>query len=106
MAQTMRRGPLAALNLTAINRVQDDGKPHTRENALAAATAAFAIVAVVCAFFPRVHILGAWSGLAGVLTGLGGQMISSTTLERFALVISLGAAAVGLFINMANGGLY
>ncbi|WP_436790591.1 hypothetical protein [Yinghuangia sp. YIM S10712] len=105
MAQTMRRGPLAALNLASINRVQDE-RAHTKENVIAAATAAFAIVAIVCAFFPSMHILGAWSGLAGVLAGLGGQMISSTTLERFALVISLGAAAVGLFINMANGGLY
>lgn len=105
MAQTMRRGPLAALNLDSINRVHDD-KPHTRENALAAATVVFGVVAIVCAFFDHLHILGAWSGLAGVLVGLGGQMISATTLERFVLVIALGGSAVGLFINMANGGLY
>ncbi|MCF2532173.1 hypothetical protein [Yinghuangia soli] len=103
MAQVMRRGPMAAL--ASINRVHDD-KPHTKENALAAATAVFAVVAIVCAFFPSMHILGAWSGLAGVFVGLGGQMISATTLERFVLIISLGASAVGLFINMANGGLY
>lgn len=105
MAQTLRRGPLAALNLSAINRVHDD-KPHTKENTFAALTFVFAVIAIVCAFFPSAHMLGAWTGLAGVFTGLTGQMISSTTVERFILVISLGASAVGLFINMAHGGLW
>ncbi|NUP33550.1 MAG: hypothetical protein HOU01_17835 [Streptomycetaceae bacterium] len=101
----MRRHPLAALNLADINRVHDD-RPHTMENALAGATFVFAVVAIVCAFFRDLHILGAWAGLTGVVVGLIGQMISATTLERFVLVISVGASAVGLFISMAHGGLY
>ncbi|MDI2130453.1 hypothetical protein [Yinghuangia seranimata] len=96
---------MAALNLSNINRVHDD-KSHTRENTLAGVTAVFGVIAIICAFFPSVHILGSWAGLAGVFVGLTAQMLSVTTLERIVIVISVGMSAVGLFINMAHGGLY
>jgi hypothetical protein len=96
MAHTIRRA-------IAVNT---DGRPHPVQDTLAAVTAVLAVVAIVCAFFSEVHILGAWAGLVGIVTALTGQMFSATTAERFPLVIGLGASAVGLFINMANGGLY
>jgi hypothetical protein len=83
-----------------------DGRAHPRENTLVAATVLFALVAVVCAFFRDMHILGAWTALAGVVTGLISQMFSATTGERAVTVLALGASAVSLFMNMYHGGLY
>jgi hypothetical protein len=42
----------------------------------------------------------------GILTGLYGQWVSETTRERFGLILGLGAAAIGFFLGMANGGLF
>ncbi len=96
MAQTIR--PLALLNT--------DGKAHPRENSLVLATAVLGLTAVISAFFPSLHLLSSWTGLAGVLTGGYGQFVSVTTGERLVLIITLGAAAVGLFIGVAHGGLW
>lgn len=98
MAQTVRRVPTFTLNT--------DGHRHPKENTLAVLTVIFGGVAVFSLFWRDLHLLSSWSGLAGIATGLWGQFISVTTAERFVLVISLGAAAVGLGIGLAHGGLY
>ncbi|MFI9270000.1 hypothetical protein ACIGXM_04695 [Kitasatospora sp. NPDC052896] len=98
MAQTLRRIPVLTLNT--------DGHPHPKENTLVGLTVAFGLVAIVSAFFAHLHILGSWTGLAGIVTGLWGQFISATTAERFVVVIALGASAVGFGIALAHGGLF
>jgi hypothetical protein len=85
---------------------QTDGRPHPKENAAIAGTVVFALVSIVCAFFPGMHLLGSWTGLLGVLLGFGAQMMSATTAERTVNVIALGTAAVGLAMGLAHGGLY
>jgi hypothetical protein len=83
-----------------------DGRPHPRENTFVAVTAVLGVVAVVTCAFDQLHVLSSWTGLAGILSGGYGQFISATTAERFALIISLGTAALGFYIGMANGGLW
>jgi hypothetical protein len=82
-----------------------DGRPHPRENTFVALTGVLGAIAVITCAFDDLHVLSSWTGLAGILSGGYGQFISATTAERFALVISLGLAAVGFYIGMANGGL-
>ncbi|GAA2383953.1 hypothetical protein GCM10010420_02650 [Streptomyces glaucosporus] len=102
MAHAIRRrtgGRIAAV-------LNSDHQAHPVENRLVAVTAVLALVAFVTGFFPVLHLLASWAGLAGVVAGLWGQMISATTEERFVLVIGTGAAALGFFLGMWNGGLY
>jgi len=82
-----------------------DGRPHPRENTMVAVAVLFALVAGICVFFRDMHILGAWTGLAGVASGLVSQMFSATTIERMVTVLALGVSAVALFMNMYHGGL-
>ncbi|QES49144.1 hypothetical protein DEJ50_16350 [Streptomyces venezuelae] len=99
MAQAMRsRSPISLL--------ATDGKPHPLQDALLAATLVLGAVALITAFFPDLHLLTSWAGLIGILTGGYGQFISETTRERFALVVGLGASALGFFLGMAHGGLF
>lgn len=83
-----------------------DGFSHPRENAATLLTTSFAIAAGICAFFPALHILGSWAGLAGLATGLYAQMISATTAERFVNVCAMTVSGVGLLLGLAHGGLY
>ncbi|AXK35318.1 hypothetical protein DVA86_24410 [Streptomyces armeniacus] len=88
-----------------------DGKAHPVENTLAAVTALLGVVAFAAGLVTQrdgadLHLLASWAGLAGVLTGGWGQFISATTGERFVLILGLGAAAIGLFLGMAYGGLF
>ncbi|MFE5326977.1 hypothetical protein ACFRCG_11370 [Embleya sp. NPDC056575] len=111
MAHTIRRTASAAPAAPAgAHRprltLNSDGRAHPRENALVAAVVLFALVAGVCAFFKGMHVLGAWTALAGVVTGLVSQMFSATTEERVVTVLALGVSAVALFMNMFHGGLY
>ncbi|MGK5628226.1 hypothetical protein [Streptomyces sp. URMC 123] len=100
MAQAVRQqhGPLSFLN--------SDGKAHPVENSLAAATVLLGALAFITAQFHGLHLVSSWSGLAGVATGAWGQMISATTGERFLLIVGMGAAAFGLLLGMAHGGLF
>ncbi|MBB1242773.1 hypothetical protein GL263_04175 [Streptomyces durbertensis] len=103
MAQAVReRGFRSQLG----NILNSDGKPHPVENAWVAAAVVVGLVAFVAGFFPGLHLLASWAGLLGILAAAWGQMISATTAERFLLIISLGAAAVGFYLGMANGGLF
>jgi ABC-type dipeptide/oligopeptide/nickel transport system permease subunit len=99
MAQTFRPQQVFTL-------LNSDGKAHPRENTFALATAVFGLVAAISAIFPAQHLLSSWTGLAGIVTGGYGQFISATTGERFVLIIGLGAAAVGLLLGVAHGGLW
>ncbi|MEU9413913.1 hypothetical protein [Streptomyces sp. NPDC051000] len=99
MAQATR--PQSAISLFAT-----DGKPHPLQDTLMAATLILGAVAFVTGFFDNLHLLSSWTGLVGILTGAYGQFISVTTRERFALIIGLGASAVGFYLGMAHGGLF
>ncbi|MEV8532282.1 hypothetical protein [Streptomyces sp. NPDC051211] len=99
MAQAMR-------SQSSISLLATDGKPHPLQDALLAVTLVLGAVAFVTAFFHNLHLLSSWTGLIGILTGAYGQFISETTRERFALIIGLGASAIGFFLGMAHGGLF
>ncbi|MYV98145.1 hypothetical protein [Streptomyces sp. SID3343] len=117
MAHTIRRtgtatGPVGTPGATAVGThrprlsLNSDGRAHPRENTLVAVTVLFALVAGICVFFRDMHILGAWTALGGVVTGLISQMFSATTGERAVTILALGVSAVSLFMNMFHGGLY
>ncbi|MDJ1131673.1 hypothetical protein [Streptomyces iconiensis] len=97
MAQVAGRHPLSFLNT--------DGKPHPVENSFAAVTMLLGALAAISSIWTDLHLLSSWAGLAGILTGAWGQMISATTGERFVTIIGLGAAAVGFYLGIAHGGL-
>ena len=99
MSQTFRPSHVMSL-------INADGKAHPKEDSLAAITAILGVIAIVSSFFPGLHLLASWSGLIGIITGGYGQFISVTTGERFVLIISLGASAVGFYLGMAHGGLW
>ncbi|MTE20016.1 hypothetical protein F0L17_12990 [Streptomyces sp. TRM43335] len=103
MAQAVHRGRKRN-GITAV--LNSDGRAHPLVNGLVAATAVLALIAVVTAFFPGLSLITSWAGLLGVVAGGWGQMISATTEERFVLVVGMGAAALGLFFGMWNGGLF
>jgi uncharacterized membrane protein len=83
-----------------------DGHPHPRENTLVALTALLGIVSFTTSFFYNLHLLTSWTGLLGIVTGLWGMFVSVTTAERFVLMITLGASAVGFYLGIARGGLW
>ncbi|MER7620419.1 hypothetical protein [Streptomyces sp. NPDC126503] len=99
MAQAMRRDPGHSLFAT-------DGKPHPLQDTLVGVTLVLGVLSFVTAQFHDLHLLSSWTGLIGILTGAYGQFVSVTTRERFALIVGLGAAAVGFFLGMAHGGLF
>ncbi|MFE0641562.1 hypothetical protein ACFW2Y_08115 [Streptomyces sp. NPDC058877] len=99
MAQAMRPDPGHSLFAT-------DGKPHPIQDALVGVTLVLGTLAFVSSFFHNLHLLSSWSGLIGILTGAYGQFISVTTRERFALIVGLGASALGFYLGMAHGGLF
>jgi hypothetical protein len=82
-----------------------DGRPHPLVNSLAIVTLVLGGIAAISSIWSNLHLLSSWTGLAGILTGGWAQYISVTTAERFALIIGLGAAAVGFYIGVAHGGL-
>ena len=98
MAQTVRRTPPFTLNT--------DGHAHPKENALVGVAAVLGLVAFTTAFFHNMHLISSWTGLFGIVVGLWGQFVSVTTAERFVLMISIVAAAVGFYLGVAHGGLW
>lgn len=83
-----------------------DGRPHPVANSLAVFAACCAVLSAVCAWYPSTHVVGAWSGLVGLVTALWSQMISATTAERFINVSAMIVSGVGLLFGLAHGGLY
>ncbi|MFR9723524.1 hypothetical protein ACL02R_09145 [Streptomyces sp. MS19] len=102
MAQAAQHGPLAR----AGSLMNTDGRPHPKENGLAVVVLVVGAVAAVTAIFSGLHIVSAWAGLAGLLAGGWSQLNSATTGQRFVTVIGLGAAGVGLYLGLANGGFW
>ncbi|MEU9995606.1 hypothetical protein ACGFYP_08455 [Streptomyces sp. NPDC048370] len=98
MAQAMQPDPGHSLLAT-------DGKPHVLQDTLVAVTLVLGVLAFITAMFHHLHVLSSWAGLLGILTGAFGQFISVTTRERFALIVGLGASAVGFYLGMFHGGL-
>ncbi|OIV37517.1 hypothetical protein BIV57_10630 [Mangrovactinospora gilvigrisea] len=96
MAQPVARNQHHVLNT--------DGRAHPRENALAVVTALAGLLAIVTSLWPHLHVVSCWAGLVGLGTGAVSQMISETRGERFVNVIGMGAAAVGLGLGIAHGG--
>ncbi|MER5909773.1 hypothetical protein ABT124_04505 [Streptomyces sp. NPDC001982] len=99
MAQALRPNTAGSLFAT-------DDRPHPLQDALLGVTVVLGLTAFITSFFHSLHLLSSWAGLVGILTGLYGQWISETTRERFGLILGLGAAGVGFFLGMANGGLF
>ena len=85
-------------------RLNTDGERHPRENALVLTTAALGLIALVCAPIERLHVIGAWAGVAGLVVGVVGQMLSVTTNQRWVNVIGWIAAFTGLMLSFAHGG--
>ena len=83
-----------------------DGRPHPVANTLAVLAACLAVVSAVSAWYPSTHMIGSWTGLAGLLIGLWSQMVSATTAERFINVSAMIVSGVGLLFGLAHGGLY
>jgi hypothetical protein len=99
MAQTMRPNIAGSLFAT-------DHKPHPLQDTLLAVTLVLGATAFATGLFDDLHLISSWTGLAGILTGAGGQFVSETTRQRFGLILGLGAAGVGFFLGMAHGGLF
>ncbi|GAA3488397.1 MULTISPECIES: hypothetical protein [Streptomyces] len=99
MAQAMRHDSSVSLFAT-------DGKPHPLQDTLLGITLVLGVLALVTAMFHHLHLLSSWAGLVGILTGGYGMYVSATTRERFALILGLGASALGFFLGMAHGGLF
>ncbi|MFI9050562.1 hypothetical protein [Streptomyces sp. NPDC053427] len=89
-----------------ISLLNSDGQAHPVENTLAIVTVVLGAIAAFATFSPGLHLLSSWVGLVGIGTGLWGQFISSTTGERFLLIIGLGASAFGFYLGLAHGGLF
>jgi hypothetical protein len=102
MTQAAHHGPRAFVD----SLLNTDGRPHPVQNAFAAITLLIGAVATLTAIFPGLHLISSWAGLAGIAVGGWGQLISATTAERFLLIIGMGAAGVGFYLGMANGGLF
>jgi len=85
-------------------RLNTDGERHPRENALVLTTAVLGLIALVCAPIEGLHVIGAWAGVAGLVVGSVGQMLSVTTNQRWVNVIGWIAAFAGLMLSFANGG--
>ncbi|MEU8525370.1 MULTISPECIES: hypothetical protein [Streptomyces] len=98
MAQAMRPNTGHSLFAT-------DGKPHPLQDTLVGITLFLGVLSFTTAQFHDLHVLASWSGLIGILAGAYGQFISVTTRERFALIVGLGASAVGFYLGMFYGGL-
>jgi hypothetical protein len=83
-----------------------DGRRHPMANTLAVLAGCLALVAAVSAWYPSTHLVGSWTGLAGLITALWSQMISATTAERWINVSAMIVSGVGLLFGLAHGGLY
>jgi hypothetical protein len=92
--------------------LNSDGKQHKLLNAASLFTLAIGLFSFALGLFLRtgpggLHtwaIVAAATGLAGMLVGLGAQMMSATREERIVIVTGIVAAFVGLALGLSNGG--
>ena len=105
MAGTVRNGPRQ-------NILNSDGEPHPLVNFLAVFTLLAGLASFVMGLVvrnvsdagPALVITATVTGLASVLVGLYGQMISVTREQRIVLVTGMIAGFVGLAIGLSKGG--
>ncbi|MCX3059842.1 hypothetical protein [Streptomyces beihaiensis] len=100
MAQVLRP------NTSGSSLFATDGKPHPLQDTLLGVAMVLGATAIISSIWNNLHLLSSWTGLVGILVAAYGQFVSATTRERFGLILSLGASAVGFFIGMAHGGLF
>lgn len=81
-----------------------DGRRHPLANTMTLLTVILGAVSLACAADSDLHSIGSWAGVLGSVAGVYAQYISETTAERFFNVVFLGAAFVGLGLNLAHGG--
>jgi uncharacterized membrane-anchored protein YitT (DUF2179 family) len=86
--------------------VRTGGRIHPLQDTLAGITVVLGLIAITTCLFHGLHLLASWTGLFGIITAAWGQYLSETTAERFLLIIGGVAAAVGLGIGVAHGGLF
>ncbi|MBL1091315.1 hypothetical protein ACWCXK_14530 [Streptomyces sp. NPDC001739] len=96
----------ARIQHSLLSLLNSDGKDHPVENTFALVTLVLGAIAAFTTLSPSLYLVSSWVGLVGIGTGLWGQFISSTTGERFLLIIGLGAAGFGFYLGMAHGGLF
>src|ERR1700761_4491961 len=83
-----------------------DHRPHPLANTLSLLAAALGTIAVVGAGFPSLHMLGGWTGVFGLATRLGSQLVSATPAQRFVHVAAMIFSGLGLLFGLGHGGLY
>lgn len=96
----------------ASNLQLTDGRPHPLLNLASVCVLVAGLVAFVLGMLLRydsgtgkaVAVAAAVIGLLSLLTGLVGQMMSATRLERILLVTGMIAGFVGLALGLAHGG--
>jgi len=104
---TGRQGRFSRLSLNS------DGQPHPVLNAVSFFTLIVGLFSFAIGLFLRTGpggehvwaVVGAVTGLAGMLIGLLAQMLSATREERVIIVTGIIAAFVGLALGLAHGGL-
>jgi hypothetical protein len=84
--------------------MDSDGQSHPRESRLTVITVILGVIALACAFVESLHIIASIAGLLGMIVGLWAQLVSATTVQRWIIVIALGAATIGFAFGLANGG--
>jgi hypothetical protein len=84
--------------------LNSDGQRHPMVNGLAAFTIIVGLLAFSIGFIVHAHFAGTVLGAAAFVTGLYGQMMSSTTEQRVVLMAGIIAGFVGLGLSVAHGG--
>jgi hypothetical protein len=98
VSDTVRAHTLSHISLN------DDGKRHPLQNALALVAAFTGIPAFILGFIVVAHFPAAVLGLVAVFVGLYDQMISATRNERIVIVTGIVAGFVGAGLGFAHGG--
>jgi hypothetical protein len=106
-ASNGRAGRIPHLNLNS------DGRPHPLLNMASFFTLIVGLLSFALGLFLRTGpsgahgwaIVGAVTGLAGLLIGLLCQMVSATREERVIIVTGMIASFIGLALSLAHGGL-
>ncbi len=78
---------------------------HQRQRAMTASTLVIGVVALVLGFIEDAHTAGTIVGLIGVALGFTSQLTSENTNQRWIDIIGTGAAATGLGLSLAHGGI-
>ena len=77
---------------------------HPLHDAIAVLTLVLGLVAALSGVSPGLHVVGAWVGAAGLVSGLYNQLTSESTPERFLTVTGMGLSFVGVMLGIAHGG--